>query len=116
MASYENFDGPVCHNKNLPVSNKTGKYICKQLGYDRLDKVGLIGGNTYWFAEYYPANIHRLNCEKRSCTSESLYGKCRDYETYVELSCSCKGNRMNVGTGCDKCPKGALITHTGECK
>ena len=114
---------PVCQKnegfgeKVKLVSEKTGTYICNQMGYDGLENVHLIEGNPwYWFAEHYYSYLLGINCENKKCAFASESNEdCAGADYYVELECDCDFGVTNSEYGCHSCPE-ALKTRTGLCK
>ena len=118
--------GPVCQKaskdyKSITISNKTGTYICKQLGYDTLQEVRLVEDNPwYWFAAYASSFLYDINCEDKKCSFNTQTYGCLDQgdeQYYVTMSCGCTDGRVVTGNGCNECPSdGAIDKQTGLCK
>ena len=83
----------------------TGTYICKQMGYDSLIKLGLVHDNTfYWFADFISSSSeYGMQCDtgKGKCENSAIK-TCAASQYYVTISCGCPDEKYYTKTGCSQ--------------
>ena len=102
------------------MTDKTGTYICKQMGYDSLVKLGLVHDNPYyWFANLIPSSSeYGMQCDtgKGKCVNSAIK-PCAAPQYYVTISCGCPEEKYYTKAGCSQCPRRTVLDQeTGICK
>lgn len=101
------------------ITTQTATYICKQMGYESLEKVGLVNDNPFfWFAHFIPLSSEKdLWYSKEKKRWYSVLTQCAGAQFYYTISCNCQKEKFYNDKSCGKCPNRATFDQkTGHCK
>ena len=94
----------------------TGKYICRQLGYD--DKLEFSNIENYQddletIEKNLSPGFRNLQCGRGHCTYSNLTGNC-EVGYFIFLSCTCAKDGHVTGRGCVRCSRGSVFDDKTE--